>query len=135
MSLSTNLQDGLDKSNDAFLEWLRQTVNLSSGVLAITVTFATAFLDRDPSKTGAKPGILEFLLLTGSWILFALAILVGQATLGNMTVQLRQDPGRALVDAPRLMRRAKFTWVCYLLGVVLIAAFGFIRLLNVVVRP
>ena len=77
------LSAGRSKAFDFALESTKQMIALSTGVLAITITFL---------KDGAGGGVADVGALKVAWLLFLLSVVFGLLTLMGLTGELESPP-------------------------------------------
>src|SRR5258706_7065473 len=121
----------------AAADTIKQIIALSTGVIALTITFLEKVLQPLP-KEGART--VPWTMLAG-WILFGLTILVGLLALGSVVGTLNAiDRKRIGLSLTRKQQKAAedlaggksdvrklafYTYVLFFLGIVLTIATGF----------
>lgn len=121
-SVSSKRMDHNEKSFDFALSTTRQVVSLSTGFLALTITFLNG---SEP----AVEGTARCILIT-SWILFLFSIIFGVATMMAMTGNLGKsdsDNNPSIYDS-NVIIFAIFEMLSFIISVVLAVAFGILVL-------
>jgi hypothetical protein len=122
------IQKHADLENAAFYSFCDRVITLSTGALALSITFRSSF--------SAAPPVRLFLLKV-SWVCFTLAILAALVThIGRIRSHknvirqaLKNDGGVIISESGRVFRCA--IWVMYtsfFLAILSLAAFAFVNL-------
>lgn len=122
------IQKHTDQRTSAFYSFCDRVITLSTGALALSITFRSSF-------AGASP--VHLWLLKLAWICFTVAILaalvthLGRSRSHTKVIQdLLQDSGRVIVGSPgRFFACAIWSmYVSFFLAIASLAGFAFINL-------
>jgi hypothetical protein len=80
------MEEQLKKSFDFAADLVKQLISLSTGIIALTITFSKDFL-----QSGSAPSAKDLAMV--AWCIFVLSILCGIWALMAMTGTLDQKPG------------------------------------------
>jgi hypothetical protein len=114
--------DNREKAFDFALSTTKQVVSLSTGVLALTITFLNDIV--------SGVGETALFLLTLSWLLFLISVVAGVLTMmsltGNLSKSEKNDQLSIYEGSIKTFSRVQMT--AFLLGISLAVIFGIIGL-------